>query len=201
MSRPAPRVSFVPALLFGLTACGAALGFGGCTSGSGGFADPAAVEEAAALTGEPMPIDEWTTDLAAAKQTAEAENKDLLLLFTGSDWCPPCMALEKEVFAKSPASRLQDDFVPVLLDFPMQKPQAPEIVARNEEIQESFGVTGYPTVLLVSASGEQYAELHYEERYASGGPAAFLADAKAKRNAHGGAGSEPSVVGGAAAAE
>ncbi|MFH5805788.1 thioredoxin family protein [Alienimonas sp. DA493] len=204
MSRPASRPSFVPALICGLAACGAALGFVGCTSGSGGLADSAAVEQAAALSGEPLPIHEWTTDLAAARQTAAAEGKDVLMLFTGSDWCPPCMALEENVFSQAPASRLTDDFVPVLFDFPMKKEQAPEIAARNEQVQQEYGITGYPTVLLTSAGGTQYGELHYQPRYESGGAAAFLADAKALRAENGGTGegeTEPSVGGRTAAAE
>ena len=40
------------------------------------------------------------TDYAAAKIKAAAEQKPLLLEFTGSDWCPPCMRLNKEVFSQ-----------------------------------------------------------------------------------------------------
>ena len=42
--------------------------------------------------------DAWTTDLPAAKDTAKKENKLILMDFTGSDWCPPCVALKKQVF-------------------------------------------------------------------------------------------------------
>jgi len=216
MSRPVLRVSasplaswalspwalspFAPALLCGLAACGAALGFGGCTSGSGGFADSAAVEAAAALEGESLPAQAWTTDLAAARATAAAEDKDVLMLFTGSDWCRYCILLEEQVFAQAPASRLTDDFVPVMLDFPSDKPQSPEVVAQNERAQEAYAVQGFPTVLLTDASGKRYAELMYDPRYETGGAAAFLADAKALRAKNGGATgggakSEPSVGG------
>ena len=49
------------------------------------------------------PVDEklhWLTDFEAAKAQARSENKMLLMNFTGSDWCPPCMMLQKAVFAK-----------------------------------------------------------------------------------------------------
>ena len=203
MSRPVAPASFVPAsfapaLLCGLAACGAALGFGGCTSGSSGFADAAAVEQAAALKGDALPAEAWTTDLAAARRTAAAENKDVLMLFTGSDWCRYCVLLEEHVFAQAPASRLTDDFVPVMIDFPMQKPQPPQVVAQNEAAQEAYGVQGYPTVLLTTAGGERYAEMNYDARYERGGAAAFLADAKALRARHAGPAAEPSVGGKAA---
>ncbi|MGB1930549.1 MAG: thioredoxin family protein, partial [Mariniblastus sp.] len=41
----------------------------------------------------------FTEDAAKAIQQAQAENKDVIFLFTGSDWCPPCKKLEKEVLS------------------------------------------------------------------------------------------------------
>ena len=197
-----PRRS-LPAALCAAALC-AGGGFLGCTSGgSGGLADAAAVREAAALPGEPLPIHDWTTDLAAARTQAAAEKKDVLMLFTGSDWCPPCMMLEAQVFGQAPASRLTDDFVPVLLDFPENKPQPAGLAARNAATQERYGVQGYPTVLLTTAAGEKYGELGYQGRYESGGAAAFLADVKALRARHAGTptdSGEPSVGGAKTAA-
>src|SRR5688572_31835841 len=42
---------------------------------------------------------DWLTDIEAAKKKAAAENKPILALFTGSDWCPACIKWEKEVFS------------------------------------------------------------------------------------------------------
>ena len=42
----------------------------------------------------------WLTDAAKAQAQAKAENKLVLLDFTGSDWCPPCIKMRKEVFSK-----------------------------------------------------------------------------------------------------
>jgi thiol:disulfide interchange protein len=41
---------------------------------------------------------EWLTDLDAAKAQGVKEGKPVLVDFTGSDWCPPCKALHKNVF-------------------------------------------------------------------------------------------------------
>jgi len=41
---------------------------------------------------------DYLTDLEAGKTKAAAEKKALLVKFTGSDWCPPCKALNKNVF-------------------------------------------------------------------------------------------------------
>lgn len=42
----------------------------------------------------------WQTDFHAAKDKAKADNKLLLVDFTGSDWCPWCKKLHEEVFEK-----------------------------------------------------------------------------------------------------
>ena len=44
----------------------------------------------------------WSSDFAAAKKEAAASNKDLLVDFTGSDWCGWCIKLDKEVFSQEP---------------------------------------------------------------------------------------------------
>src|SRR5436189_204494 len=38
--------------------------------------------------------------LEQAKDTAKAEHKLILLSFSGSDWCIPCIRMEKDVFEK-----------------------------------------------------------------------------------------------------
>ena len=43
----------------------------------------------------------WSTDAKAATTQASLEKKDMLLLFTGSDWCPPCIKLDKQVLGTS----------------------------------------------------------------------------------------------------
>jgi thiol:disulfide interchange protein len=81
--------------------------------------DPVATEIAPAEHGaEPK----WVTDWEAAKAQAKKEGKDLLVDFTGSDWCGWCIKLHEEVFSHAefsgPATEL---FVFVELDFPRQK--------------------------------------------------------------------------------
>ena len=44
--------------------------------------------------------DGWMTDFDEAKKEAEAGKKDLLMDFTGSDWCGWCIRLKEEVFSK-----------------------------------------------------------------------------------------------------
>ena len=99
----------------------------------------------------------WLTDLDVAKAQAVQENKPVLVDFTGSDWCPPCKALHKNVFESAEFTAVASKYVLVELDFPKAKPQAPELKAKNAELSKKFDISGFPTVLLIDAkSGEVF---------------------------------------------
>ncbi len=109
----------------------------------------------AAASAHAAPV--WLTDLDAAKAQGVKENKPVLVDFTGSDWCPPCKALHKAVFESPEFAVAASRYVLVELDFPRNKPQTPELKAKNREWQQKYAVTGFPTVLLLDAkSGEVF---------------------------------------------
>ena len=61
----------------------------------------------------------WTTNINAAKEIAKKENKYILLNFSGSDWCIPCMRLEQDIFnSDSFIKYASDNLVLVNADFP-----------------------------------------------------------------------------------
>lgn len=103
----------------------------------------------------------WLTDFEAAKKQAAAEKKDILVDFTGSDWCGWCIKLDKEVFS-TPAFKAQKDFVLVSLDFPRRKEIPADQKARNEALMRQWGVRGFPTIILTNAKGEAYARTGYQ---------------------------------------
>ena len=99
----------------------------------------------------------WLTDLEAAKAQGVKENKPVLIDFTGSDWCPPCIQLHKVVFESAEFAAVASKYVLVELDYPRKTPQAPELKAKNAELSKKFGISGFPTVLLIDAkSGEVF---------------------------------------------
>jgi thioredoxin-related protein len=99
--------------------------------------------------------DGWTTDYAAAKAQAVAANKVMLLEFHGSDWCPPCIKLNKEVLSTPEFKAFAaDKLVLVNLDFPRRTELAPELQAQNRKLAGDYGVQYFPTVILVSADGK-----------------------------------------------
>jgi len=129
---------------------------------------------------------DWKTDFEAAKKQAADEKKDLLLDFTGSDWCGWCIKLNKEVFDLAPfKAGTKDSFVLVELDFPQEKELPAALKEQNGKLQEAFAVEGFPSIYLCDASGRPYAVTGYKE----GGAEAYvkhlniLKDVRAKRDA------------------
>ena len=115
--------------------------------------------------------DAWSTDAEAAVKQAVDENKDLLLLFTGSDWCPPCIKLEQQVlgteeFAKQSASK----FVLLKFDFPQDTLLSESLQRQNAEWADRFGVEGFPTLILLDQNQRPYAFTGFREE----GPGAYL---------------------------
>jgi thioredoxin-related protein len=114
----------------------------------------------------------WSSDFAAAKKEAADSKKDLLIDFTGSDWCSWCIKLNKEVFSHEPfKAGVKDKFVLVELDYPRDKSKLSEATLKqNEELGKQYQVAGYPTILLCDASGKPFAATGYKP----GGPEAYV---------------------------
>lgn len=96
----------------------------------------------------------WLTDLDAAKKQAAEENKMIFMEFTGSDWCPPCMALKKSVLSTPEfMNEAKKNFVLVEFDFPRNKEQDPELKKKNQAEAEKYNIEGFPTIVFADAQG------------------------------------------------
>ncbi|MEM7791812.1 MAG: thioredoxin family protein [Verrucomicrobiota bacterium] len=113
----------------------------------------------------------WMTDFEAAKAKAKAENKPLLLDFTGSDWCGWCIKLDKEVFSQDAfKAYAKDSLVLVELDFPRGKEQSDALKEQNKALAEKYGIRGFPTIVVLSPEGELIEKTGYQR----GGPDAYV---------------------------
>ncbi|HIL24214.1 MAG TPA: redoxin domain-containing protein, partial [Verrucomicrobia bacterium] len=99
----------------------------------------------------------WLTNIEKAKELAKKEGKTVLVEFTGSDWCPPCKALKKNVFdSKEFKAYAKKNLVLVELDFPRDKSKVTKDQAEyNREQAKAFAVRGYPTIILMDANGKE----------------------------------------------
>ena len=114
----------------------------------------------------------WTDDFEAAKKQASQEGKDLFVVFSGSDWCGWCVRLEEEVFSKNGfTEKISETFVPVFIDSPQDKSRLSALAKKqNPELVDRYRIQGYPTVLLLDAEGDVFAQTGY----AAGGPEKYL---------------------------
>ena len=116
---------------------------------------------------------EWTEDYAGALAQAKKEHKMVLLNFTGSDWCPWCQRIDKEVLDTQKFKDFADqNLILVRLDYPREHPQADAIKAQNASLQDKYGIEAFPMLIVLSPTGKV---VFTQEGYKPGGPEAFLA--------------------------
>ncbi|WP_459557447.1 thioredoxin family protein [Lacunimicrobium album] len=102
----------------------------------------------------------WTSDLAAAQLEAKNSGKDLLLFFTGSDWCTYCIKLEKAVLLQPDAAdRIAEHYVPVVLDFPRNSDMSEELKAQNDKLKSALGIGGFPTICVADVDLMTYGRI------------------------------------------
>lgn len=99
----------------------------------------------------------WTANYEQALAQAQKENKNVLVLFTGSDWCPYCVKLHNEVLAKPEFKAFaKDKFVLVYIDFPNGKKQTDEEKKYNKALEQKIGgVSGYPSTVILDKNGKE----------------------------------------------
>lgn len=123
----------------------------------------------------------WQTNFEQAKAQAQAEDKLLLVDFTGSDWCGWCIRLKQEVFDQEVFKKeAPQQFVFVELDFPRSKQLPEDLKKQNEQLRDRFRITGFPTILVLDAQGEMVARTGYRP----GGPEKYLEHLKEFVAAH-----------------
>lgn len=122
----------------------------------------------------------WTNQLDKAFEKAKAEKKSVLVEFTGSDWCPPCIAMRKNVFTKKEfIEAASKKFVLVELDFPNSNP---EETAKNQPFAEKYKVEGFPTVILFTAEGKETTRFYASEYPTTEAFLKHLKDSEEKKN-------------------
>ena len=114
----------------------------------------------------------WLDDYDAAIKKAAAENKHVVVDFSGSDWCGWCKRLDKEVFATDEFKKgAAEKYVLLMVDSPSDKSLlTPKAAEQNPKLVEKFNVHGYPTVVVLNPKGEEILRTGYKK----GGPEKYL---------------------------
>jgi len=100
----------------------------------------------------------WETDLTTAKKRATDEKRNIILVFSGSDWCAPCMKLEKNIWeSKEFINDSNNHFVLLRADFPKKKNNSlsKEQQEQNNQLAEKYNKQGlFPLVAVLSKDGK-----------------------------------------------
>ena len=100
----------------------------------------------------------WETDFEKAKQIAKEKHALILLNFSGSDWCGPCIRMKKEFFENGVFSEMAEaELVLINADFPRLKKNKPaaETIKQNDLLADRYNPEGkFPFTLLLNAEGK-----------------------------------------------
>ena len=100
----------------------------------------------------------WLTDINKAKEQAASNNKFILLNFSGSDWCSPCMRTKKEIFDTDEFIKYASThLILVNADFPRLKKNKLDdaLTKSNEALADIYNKDGeFPLTLLLDAKGK-----------------------------------------------
>ena len=103
--------------------------------------------------GGPLP---WLTDFAEAAALSQASGRPLYMLFTGSDWCPWCVRLQQELYDHQEFAKFaKQELVLLKFDSTRNPPLSQERRQEIDRYSQQFGVTGLPTVVIISPDGKE----------------------------------------------
>lgn len=105
---------------------------------------------------------EWNLDFDKAKADATQGNKYILLNFSGSDWCIPCIKLKKDIFESEVFKNYAaDNLVLLRADFPRLKKNQLDAkqTSHNESLADKYNAEGkFPLTVLIDAKGKKIRE-------------------------------------------
>jgi len=108
----------------------------------------------------------WQTDFEEAKHIASEQDKKILMVFSGSDWCAPCIKLKKKILITDEFQEFEKGNVVVLyLDFPKRKKNrlSKELTRQNESLAERYNRSGmFPNILLMDNEGAVIKKINYD---------------------------------------
>jgi thioredoxin-related protein len=100
----------------------------------------------------------WETDFESAKQKAHQEHKYILLNFSGSDWCGPCIRMKSEIFENAGFKNYADsNLILINADFPRSKKNQLEKQQqeKNDKLAEKYNPGGsFPFTVLMNEDGK-----------------------------------------------
>ena len=110
---------------------------------------------------------EWYTNFETAKRIATENDRKIILVFQGSDWCAPCIKLDREIWSSEEfKTYAATNFVLLKADFPRKKKNSLDNTQQEKNIQlmEKYNKNGYfPFVVVLTKNGAVLGETGYKK--------------------------------------
>lgn len=109
----------------------------------------------------------WATSFSEAQEASKTQEKPIILVFSGSDWCAPCIKLDTDIWQSSEfINYASEHYILYKADFPRRKGNqlSEEIVAENRNLAEQYNSKGYfPLVVVLNSNSEVLGETGYQK--------------------------------------
>ncbi|WP_276391287.1 thioredoxin family protein [Eudoraea chungangensis] len=110
---------------------------------------------------------DWQTDFNKARELAAEENKPIILVFQGSDWCAPCIKLDRDIWQDEDFIKYaKKNYIMLLADFPRRKKNKLSAVQqlRNNKLAEIYNKDGnFPLVVILDQKGDVFGKTAYKK--------------------------------------
>ena len=110
---------------------------------------------------------DWQTDFVKAKEMAASENKTIILVFQGLDWCAPCIKLDREIWTTETFKNYaKEHYVMLQANFPRKSKNAlsEEQKKANASLAETYNKRGiFPFVVALDSKGKVLGETGYKK--------------------------------------
>ena len=106
---------------------------------------------------EVIETSEWLTDYDTALKKAAKQDKNILVFFTGSDWCPPCKMLKIDLFENNEFKALSDNYILLYVDIPRNKDiLTAKQLQHNRELNSKYNKKGaVPLLKVLNENGKE----------------------------------------------
>lgn len=109
----------------------------------------------------------WITDFTTAKEEAVKNNNPIILVFQGSDWCAPCIKLDREIWSTEIFKNYsKEHYIMLQADFPRKKKNklSDKQTESNKQLAEIYNKQGFfPFVVVLDHEGNILGQTSYKK--------------------------------------
>lgn len=113
-----------------------------------------------------MMAQEWNYNFDAAKKLALEQEKKIIIVFSGSDWCAPCIKLDRTIWqSETFINEAEKYWIMVRADFPRKKANAlpKEQTEQNRKLAEKYNLEGsFPLVVVLDKNGKVLGKMGFK---------------------------------------